>query len=153
MGQRRFHQAVFTLAAVAFVVHLLDTLVSVALPLTLELDGALLSAGVALAIAGAYSRIPPTMRASVAVLLGATWLYGCLHYHVIPTLERGPSATDPTGIVAAVAAVALLAIGVPPLLHLVRRRPPSHGASEVAKEPLTVAPPPAGGDGAAAPRP
>jgi hypothetical protein len=119
---RRFDQAVFALAAVAFVAHLVDTLVSGSEPLTLELDAALVSGGVALAVAGVYSRIPPAARASIAVLLGATWLYGCLDHHVIPTLERGLSSTDLTGIVAAVAAVALLAIGMPPLL---RALPPS----------------------------
>jgi hypothetical protein len=121
---RRFHQAVFTLAAAAFVAHLLDTLIFGTVPLTLELDGALASGAVALAVVGLYARILPTVRAGIAVLLGAPWLYGCLHYHVIPTLERGLHATDLTGIVAAVAAVALLAIAVPPLLHEVRQRHP-----------------------------
>jgi hypothetical protein len=128
-GSGRFHQAVFTLAAVAFVAHLLDTLVSGTVPLTLELEAALASGAVALAVVSLYARIPPTVRAGIAVLLGAPWLYGCLHYHVIPTLERGLSATDLTGIVAAVAAVALLAIGMPPLLHGARQRPPPRAAS------------------------
>ena len=127
-GPRRFQQAVFSLAAVAFVAHLLDTLISATVPLTLELDAALASGAVALAVVGLYPRIPPTVRAAIAVLLGAPWLYGCLHYHVIPTLERGLSPTDLTGIVAAVAAVALLAIGVPPLLHELRQRPPHRAA-------------------------
>ncbi len=127
-GPRRFQQAVFTLAAVAFVAHLLDTLISGTVPITLELDAALASGAVALAVVGLYAGIPPGMRAGIAVLLGAPWLYGCLHYHVIPTFERGLSATDLTGIVAAVAAVALLAMGVPALLHEVRQRPP-HGAA------------------------
>jgi len=127
-GPKRFQQAVFTLAAVAFVAHLLDTLISGTVPITLELDAAVASGAVALAVVGLYARIPPGMRAGIAVLLGVPWLYGCLHYHVIPTLERGLSATDLTGIVAAVAAVALLAMGVPGLLHEIRQRPP-HGAA------------------------
>jgi hypothetical protein len=148
-GPKRFHQAVFTLAAVAFGAHLLDTLVS-GIPVTLELDAALASGVVALAVAGLYSRMPPTLRAGIAVSLGVPWLYGCLHYHVIPTVERGLSATDLTGIVAAVAAVALLAIGLPPLLHLVRQRPRARSAPEVANEPDRVAVPPGGSNGAPA---
>jgi len=127
-GPRRFQQAVFSLAAVAFVAHLLDTLISATGPLTLELDAALASGAVALAVVGLYSGIPPPVRAGIAVVLGAPWLYGCLHYHVIPTLERGLSPTDLTGIVAAVAAVALLAIGVPPLVHDARQRPAHRAA-------------------------
>ena len=134
-GPRRFQQAVFTVAALAFVAHLVDTVISGTQPLTAELDAAVASGGVALAVAVNYSRIPPTAAASFAVLLGGPWLYGCLHYHVIPTFERGLSPTDLSGIVAGVASLALLAIGVPPLLQVVRRRPPP--ASEVAGHPLT----------------
>ena len=43
-GRRQFHQAIFTLAALAFLAHLLDTLVSAARPLTLESNAALASA-------------------------------------------------------------------------------------------------------------
>jgi hypothetical protein len=134
-AKRRSQQAVFTLAAVAFVAHLVDTVLADTMPLTLELDAALVSGGVALAIAGLYSRIAPLPRAGFAVLLGAPWLYGCLHYHVIPTLERGPAATDVSGIVAAVASVALLVIGVPPLVQAIWQSARPHGGPEVPGHP------------------
>ena len=137
-GSGRFHRAVFTLAALAFVTHLLDTLAAGTRPLTMELDAAIVSGVFALVVAGFYRRIPSLPRNAVAVLLGAPWLYGCLHYHVVPTVERGLSPTDLTGIVAAGAAVALLAIGVPPLLQAVRQKPglPS-GASNGTAAPRT----------------
>jgi len=134
-AKRRSQQAVFTLAAAAFVAHLVDTVLADTVPLTLELDAALVSGGVALAIAALYPRIAPLPRAALAVLLGVPWLYGCLHYHVIPTFQRGPGATDLSGIVAAVAAVALLVVGVPPLVRAIWQSARAHRGPKVAGHP------------------
>jgi len=102
---------VFAVAAVAAVAHLVDHLV-VGVVMDLQFDSVLAFGAVTVVAALAYPRLPWRLQAVGSIALGLGWLVGDFVLHALPTIRRGPQATDYTGLGATVAGGLLIGVGI-----------------------------------------
>jgi hypothetical protein len=124
--QVRTERIVFAVAAAAVVAHLWDHLI-VGVVMDLQFDAVLAFGAVTAVAALAYPRLPWQLQAVVSIALGLGWLVGDFVLHALPTIRRGPQATDYTGLGAAIAGGLLIGVGIaaalrgraaaPPLTH------------------------------------
>jgi hypothetical protein len=107
----RTERIVFAVAAVAAVAHLVDHLV-VGVVMDLQFESVLAFGAVTVVAALAYPRLPWRLQAVGSIALGLGWLVGDFVLHALPTIRRGPQATDYTGLGATVAGGLLIGVGI-----------------------------------------
>jgi hypothetical protein len=107
----RTERIVFAVAAAAAVAHLVNHLI-VGVVMDLQFDTVLAFGAVTVVAAVAYPRLPWQIQALGSIALGLGWLIGDFVLHALPTIRRGPQATDYTGLGATIAGALLIGVGI-----------------------------------------
>jgi hypothetical protein len=126
MREVRTERIVFAVAAAAAVAHLVNHLI-VGVVMDLQFDSVLAFGAVTVIAALAYPRLPWQIQAVGSIALGLGWLVGDFVLHALPTIRRGPQATDYTGLGATIAGGLLIGVGIAAAVRgRAAARPPAH---------------------------
>jgi hypothetical protein len=122
----RTERIVFAVAAAAAVAHLVNHLV-VGVVMDLQFDTVLAFGAVTVVAAVVYPRLTWQIQAVGSIALGLGWLIGDFVLHALPTIRRGPQATDYTGLGATIAGALLIGVGIAAALRgRAAARSPAH---------------------------